>query len=219
MGKWKGEFGRAYTERNCFTVQTNERKYHELYSVGRREMNDEFIGSLDRSARILEVGANAGVQLAALKEMGFYNLFGVEILDYAIAQSKTVSGEITIIKASAFDLPFPDGFFDLVYTSGVLIHIAPIDIDMAMREIHRCSRRYIWGFEYYSDLLVEIPYRGESGLLWKANYARMYLDTFGDLRLVRRKQYSYNGHDEKIDEMFLLEKWCEINAERPRREP
>ena len=36
--------------------------------------------------------------------------------------------------ATAFEIPFPDGFFDVIFTSGVLIHIAPPDLPKALYE-------------------------------------------------------------------------------------
>ena len=36
------------------------------------------------------------------------------------------------MRASALDIPFKDGFFELVFTIGVLIHIPPKDLLVAM---------------------------------------------------------------------------------------
>jgi len=74
------------------------------------------------------------------------------------------------VLATAFEIPFPDGFFDVIFTSGVLIHIAPSDLPKALHEIHRCAGGFIWGLEYYSPQPMEVTYRGhpvaamESGL-------------------------------------------------------
>jgi hypothetical protein len=74
-----------------------------------------------------------------------------------------------------------------------------------LREIHRCTRKYIFGFEYYSEETKEIPYRGYSDLLWKADFARKYLDLFDDLALVKEERIKYLGN-ENVDAMFLLRK-------------
>ncbi len=105
--------------------------------------------------------------------------------------------------ATAFEIPYPDGFFDVVFTSGVLIHIAPTDLPQALREIHRCAGRFIWGFEYYSPQPMEVRYRGHQSLLWKADFARLYLDLFDDLDAVRVEQIPYL-EDANVDSMFLL---------------
>ncbi len=205
MAKWSGEFGKDYTDRNALSPAEIEALYMSLYGVNRTSMNARFIGALDRSMRILEVGSNAGNQLLCLQRMGFTSLFGVELQDYAVEISKRRTQHLNIVEGSAFDIPFKGGFFDLVFTSGVLIHIAPADITKALQEIHRCSRRLIWGFEYFSKSYTEVVYRGNTGLLWKTNFPQLYLDTFGDLRLVKEERFKYKD-DENVDAMFLLEK-------------
>jgi pseudaminic acid biosynthesis-associated methylase len=137
--------------------------------------------------------------------MGFSNLYGIELQSYAVELSKSRTRRINIIEGSAFDIPYKDGYFDLVFTSGLLIHISPSDISRAMREIYRCTREYIWGFEYYADKYTEIAYRGHRNLLWKADFARLYLDQFGDLELVKEERLKYLDND-NVDSMFLLRK-------------
>lgn len=205
MAKWSGAFGRDYTDRNALAPEEMEALYVSKYGVNRTNMNGRFIGELDRSKRILEVGSNVGNQLLCLQSMGFTTLFGVELQGYAVEISKRRTPNLNIIEGSAFDIPFKDGFFDLVFTSGVLIHIAPSDITKALREIHRCSRSLIWGFEYFSESYTEVVYRGNAGLLWKTNFAQLYLDTFSDLRLLKEERFKYKD-DENVDTMFLLEK-------------
>jgi pseudaminic acid biosynthesis-associated methylase len=137
--------------------------------------------------------------------MGFQNLYGIEIQIEAIELSKSVSRRMHIIPGIASDIPFKDSYFDLVFTSGVLIHISPHDIRNVMEEVYRCSRRYIWGFEYFAEEYTEIVYRGEKKLLWKADFPRIYLDLFQDLRLIKEKKFPYIGNN-NVDQMFFLEK-------------
>jgi pseudaminic acid biosynthesis-associated methylase len=202
---WKGQFGKSYTERNTYSVEDNEKLYRRLYGTTRSQMNEEFLSGMDRSMPILEVGSNVGGQLLILQKMGFKNLFGIEIQEEAIEFSKTLLRGIYLIKGSAFDIPFKDGFFELVFTSGVLIHIAPADIRAAMREIHRCTNKYIWGFEYYSETYQEVEYRGRKNLLWKADFAKIYIENFNDLAIEKEKNFAYFEND-NIDSMFLLKK-------------
>jgi pseudaminic acid biosynthesis-associated methylase len=205
MEKWSGDFGKEYTNRNALTLDEMEVLYQKNYGLSRTEMNLKFIGDLDRSIRILEVGSNIGNQLLYLQKMGFSSLYGIELQEYAVEFSKSRTKRINIIQGSAFDIPFKDSFFDLVFTSGVLIHIAPSDLELVMREIYRSSKKLIWGFEYSSDVCTEIPYRGSTGLLWKNNFGKIYIDTFSDLRLVKEEKYKYLDN-ENIDSMYLLEK-------------
>jgi len=203
--KWSGEFGKEYTDRNTLLFDEWEAALKKNYGITRTEMNMEFIGNLDRSIRILEVGSNVGNQLVCLKKMGFQFLYGIELQQYAVELSKSRTSNINIIQGSAFDIPYKDGFFDLVFTSGVLIHISPTDIIDAINEIYRCSKRYIWGFEYFSDKYSEIPYRGNNQLMWKGDFKQKYIEEFPELSLVKEKKYKYL-YNENIDTMFLLQK-------------
>ena len=106
---------------------------------------------------------------------------------------------------SALSLPYEDGYCDLVFTSGVLIHIAPDDLPRVMDEIHRCARTFIWGLEYYAPDLTEINYRSRNGLLWKTDFAQRYLERFADLELVREQRLSYL-ESTNVDTVFLLRK-------------
>ena len=205
MEKWAGEFGKEYTDRNALSLEEMEALYKRNYGVTRAELNERFLKGIDRSIRILEVGSNVGNQLLYLQKMGFSNLYGVELQSYAVELSKARTRRINIIEGSAFDIPYKDGYFDLVFTSGVLIHISPSDVSMAMREIYRCTREYIWGFEYYADKYTEITYRGHRNLLWKADFAGLYLDQFKDLELVKEERLKYLDND-NVDNMFLLRK-------------
>ena len=182
-----------------------EELYTRNYGLTRTELNRRFLDNLDRSMRILEVGSNVGNQLLCLQRMGFGALYGIELQSYAVEISKSKSKNINIIQGEASDIPFKDGFFDMVFTSGVLIHIAPNNLPYVLREIHRCTKKYIFGFEYYSDETKEIPYRGNSNLLWKADFAEKYLELFDDLTLVKEERIKYLGN-ENIDAMFLLKK-------------
>jgi pseudaminic acid biosynthesis-associated methylase len=203
--QWSSEFGKEYTDRNPHTVEMMDEHYKKQFGLTRTELNIMFLDNFDRSIKILEVGSNVGTQLQGLQMMGFKNLYGIELQPYAVEVSKQNTKNINLIQGSAFDIPFKDSFFDLVYTSGVLIHINPDDVNIVIQEISRCTCKYIWGFEYYSDKYSEIPYRGQKNLLWKTNFANLYLDNFKDLELVHEKHIKYIDSD-NVDTMFLIRK-------------
>lgn len=203
---WQGEFGRAYTDRNILTPSQLDRLCSANYGVSRSEINREFLAQIPRHARILEVGCNVGNQLLLLQEQGFNDLTAVEIQSYAIETARQRVPGVLFKQASAFDLPFEKESFDLVFTSGVLIHIAPPDLGRAMGEIHRCARSYIWGAEYFSAEPAAVNYRGHEDLLWKMDYAEMYLSSFSDLKLVRERRLRYL-QNKNVDTVFLLEKY------------
>lgn len=200
---WTGDFGREYTDRNTYTPGELDELYLRNYGITRVEINDRFLKDVPRDARILEVGCNIGTQLLCLKQMGFSNLHGIEIQSYALDRAKERLPEAVLTQASALKIPYPDGAFELVFTSGVLIHVAPADLSVAIEEIHRCARTWIWGFEYYAPKTTEVVYRGHDSLLWKTDFARVYQQQFHDLELVREERFRYLNN-ENVDAAFLL---------------
>jgi len=126
--KWSGEFGDEYIKRNALSLEEFDKSYLEKYGVTRTSLNKEFLDGLKSDIKILKVGSNIGNQLALLQKIVFKNLYAVEINKEAVELSKRYTKNINIIWGSAFDIPFKDGYFDLVFTSGVLNHIHPQDI-------------------------------------------------------------------------------------------
>lgn len=204
--KWSTEFGKKYTERNQWTAEKINEIFKNRFGITRVEMNQKLLGGLDRSIRILEVGCNIGLQLEGLKSLGFNNIYGIDLQKQALDVARTRLGDVQLLYGNGFDIPFKDGYFDLVFTSTVLVHIAPKDIERILREIHRTTSNYIWGYEFYHHPgYVEVPYRGEDDLLWKTDFCGKYLELFDDLEVVGRHRYPYSGQDLE-DENFLLQK-------------
>jgi pseudaminic acid biosynthesis-associated methylase len=204
---WTGEFGRAYTDRNQFAHdEAFNNFYVTRYGRTRDDINSEWLDGVDRDAPVLEVGANIGNQLRALRRTGFRHLFGVEIQRYCVEQSKSINPEVDVVEGSAFDIPFKDGFFNIVFTNNVLIHIAPTDLPKVMDEMYRVSHRYIFGFEYFAPKPMEIRYRGHDNLLWKADYAALFQAQFPDLKLVRHELFQCLDEPGTTDKLYLLEK-------------
>lgn len=60
----------------------------------------------------------------------------------------------------------------MVFNNRVLIHINLEKIPIALSEIVRCAKDYIYGSEYYADELTEIKrYCGYDNILWKRDFA------------------------------------------------
>jgi len=206
MKTWSGQFGRQYTDRNVFSPEELDNLYLKNYGVTKTALNDRFLRSeIDRSARILEVGSNIGNQLLSLQKMGFTNLSGLELQSYAVELSKQRTSHINIIQGSALDIPYKDGSFDMVFTHGLLIHIKPADIKKVLQEIHRCAKKYIWGFEAWASEYKEVIYRGRNNLFWKTDFVKLYLEAFADLILIKEERIKYLDND-NFETMFLLKK-------------
>ena len=170
---WAGEFGDAYTERNLDAAKGRGRFWTPL--VEKYE-----IGSA------LEVGCNAGANLVHLD-----NATGVDVNQHALDK---VPDHIPTVNASATRLPFDDRSFDLTFTIGVLIHLDLTDLHKAMRELVRCSDRYVLCGEYWAPNEQMIVYRGRRQALWRRDFKRIYLETF-PLRLVDEGFLNYATWD------------------------
>jgi pseudaminic acid biosynthesis-associated methylase len=202
---WAGEFGKEYTDRNSRDPKVWDQFYLDNWGVTKSEINAKLLKDLPKDIKILEVGSNTGMQLKCFQDMGFTNIYGVELQSYAVEKSKEYTKGINIIQGSGFDLPFKDNYFDLVCTNGVLIHIHPNDHSKIMSEMVRCSKKYVMGFEYYSPETLDVNYRGNAGFLWKADFAKIFTDSFPNLTEVRRDYYKYVQND-NVDYAYLLEK-------------
>ncbi len=203
---WKTKFGEEYNFRNDFDNKALDEVYVSDIGISRTAMNEEFIGDLDREIKILEVGCNIALQLVNLQEMGFKNLYGIELQPHAVELAKQRTKGMNIIQATAYDIPFKDGYFDMVFSNRVLIHINPNEISKAIKEIVRCSNKFIYGSEYYADEITEIKnYHGQNNIAWKRDFAKLYKDIFPDLKLLKEEKYKYTFNDD-VDSTFLYQK-------------
>ena len=198
---WKGNFGDEYTLRNNYNL---DEFYKQEWGITRTELNKIFLSDLDQELPILEVGCNRGMQLELLKKMGFNNLWGIEINKNALHIAKE-DKSLNLVEGSGFNLPFQDDFFNLVFTSGVLIHIHPEHLPKIMDEIYRTTKKYIWCFEYFAENCEDIEYRGEKNKLWKNNFIDLFLRKYPNLKIIKQKKIKY-VRNQNVDMMFLLEK-------------
>lgn len=205
---WESEFGKEYTDRNTFSPADWNKWYSDNFGITKDELNKKFLADVKKDARILEVGCNVGQQLIALQRLGFTNLYGIELQSYAVEKAKEQTKDINIIKGSGFDTPFKDGYFDLVFTNGVLIHIHPNDLPTIMKEMSRISNKYVWGFEYYNEEPKQIKYRGHDGFMWKMDYAKKFMEVSPELKTVKKEILPYisEAHKGNSDCMYLLSK-------------
>jgi pseudaminic acid biosynthesis-associated methylase len=172
LALWTSEFGRAYTDRNDLDRPAR-------VEVWRRITDGLALGG------ILEVGCNCGWNLEYLRRLGHHDLWGVEPQAYAVAKIRERWPDFNVRVGTAFDLPFADASFDLVFTSGVMIHIGPAELGRAMDEMYRASRRYLVAIEYDHPSEIEIPYRGHDAALWKRDHGAAWRRRYPGLRVLR----------------------------------
>jgi len=189
---WRGEFGRAYTDRNLTDPATRLPAFETM------------VGGLG-IASALEIGCNAGHNLLTLRRVlgEAARLAAVEPSPYARAAARDAG--LDVVDASAAALPFADASFDLVFTCGVLIHVPPAELEASLRELHRVSARWLLAAEYFAGGEEVVPYRGHEDLLWRRDYEGCYCALFPELRVVRS---GYWDREDGFDRShwWLLEK-------------
>lgn len=169
---WTGDFGQAYLERSsCDDV------------AARRHALAPILAACSKAPQsILEVGSNIGKNLLALSGLTDASLHAVEPFKEAHERLLEIPNLTSAINCDGQNLPYDDGSIDLVFTSGVLIHVGSDDLQKVMSEIVRVSGRYIWCNEYFAKTPETIPYRGEPDLLFKRDFGRLYIEKFPALR-------------------------------------
>lgn len=171
---WQGAFGDDYTERNA------------VASEGRAAFWKEFLAAYT-AQRILEVGCNMGANLRWIASLvPPREVYGLDVNEHALARLRELLPGVNALWGKARELPFRDDYFDLVFTSGVLIHQPPEALAEVMSEIVRCSRRYVLAAEYYSERLTEVPYRGQAGALFKADFGTLYQEQHPGLKILSK---------------------------------
>ncbi len=170
---WRGAFGNAYTGRNTADEASIERRVRMWRRVLR---------SLEAAppASCLEVGANIGINLRALKTLHALEMYALE--PNAEARGVLVRDRVVppdhVLDGTADRIGLADESVDLVFTSGVLIHVDPDRLDAAYREMHRVARRYLLTIEYFASEPEEKTYRGREGLLFKRDFGALWLDLY-----------------------------------------
>lgn len=174
---WRGTFGDEYTGRHPATDQELRARV-ALWAKILSHIAPE------KPRTILEVGANIGNNLRALRSLSGARFMAVEPNDHARkkldADEVVNAGDIRAGTAASID--FPDDIAEMTFSSGVLIHIPPADLLASCREIYRCSSRWIVAIEYFSAEPREVSYRGHAGKLFTRDFGGFYLDHFHDLK-------------------------------------
>jgi len=163
---WAGDEGDAYLTRNF--EQGN--RYSE-----RAPFYKLFESIPNKNISILEVGCSCAINLSILEDLGFKNFTGIDIGEAAIEEARKRMPTSNFIVGSILNLPFEDKQFDLVFSSGVLIHQDPNEnLFTAMQEINRCSSQYVLGLEDHEDIITSTQYTARDDYCWRAPYSSFW---------------------------------------------
>ena len=159
---WRGDFGDDYTERNLQPERGSIRSNVALFG--------RILAATDGVQSILEVGAGAGLNLRAIRELEPLARLGAVEINRKAAEALVDIDHCTIYNTSALEFRSPYTW-DLVFSKGLLIHIPPQDLDAVYRKLVEASRRYVLVCEYYCPKPRMIPYRGKDNALWARDFA------------------------------------------------
>lgn len=189
---WKGSFGNDYHERNHLAPsdiargagqELGARVAHLYYVFSRVAADatrvDSLPGNWPSPARVMEVGCGTGNNFAAISRFDpDCQLYGCEPNAMArgfVEHFKEHMGNPSLHSCSLPQLHCNDESFDLVMTMGVLIHIPPQDIEAAVSELIRVSKRYIYVCEYFAPSEEMVPYQDRENMLWRRDYGSLLL--------------------------------------------
>jgi len=161
---WGGEFGDKYTKRN------KDLSNFEYKDGDRLSIVHSFFYDIPRDASILEIGCNSGNMVQILHDMGFTNITGIDINKSAIDTVSEKFPEYEFIHSS-IELFQMRRTYDLVFTSGVLIHIHPDNLPKVIEKMKALSKKWIFGFEYHSLKEEAINY---SLGCWSRDYPNLF---------------------------------------------
>jgi len=140
---------------------------------------------------VLEVGAGTGANLLALREISGVTMSAVEPNKQAFEELKATNVvDGTTMCCDWLDFPESYERWDIVFTSGVLIHVHPTRRKKFMEKIVDVADKYVVCIEYFSPEPRTFPYHGKSDALWVDDFGKMYTDM--GLKLVDCKFY-YKG--------------------------
>ena len=174
---WEGTFGNDYTDRNVMSIETTlaRRKLFEDIS------NEIHFGAIDS---ILEVGANSGNNISVLhsmmqhSEISWTKLYAIEpnVKAFGLLIMKNITNLVSYFCTWEDFYLTPACKYDMVFTSGVLIHVHPDSRKAFMQKIVDASNKYVVAIEYFAPKDRELEYRDNKNLLWVTDFGEIYKD-------------------------------------------
>lgn len=201
---WMSDFGNSYVDRSKNLDLVNQ-IYKNRTGTTFNQIYESFFNNLDKNSKIIELACNVGLKLSILKQLGFKNLYGVEINKKAYEVAKDANPDITFFNSSIEDFDPNGKKFDIVCVSGILVHIHPEHLNSIIHKIISLSKKFIFGLENYSDDPTEVVYRGHSNKLWKQNFPNLYRELYPNIKTIKEQKILHKPGP-LVDIAYLFEK-------------
>lgn len=111
-----------------------------------RLMADCISKYLSPNSKILEVGVGGSLTIHLLSKMG-HKCYGIDnnpqFIDYSNYLKSKLDSNSIFKEGDAFSIPYPDNYFDYVYSVGVIEHYKENNQILFCKEMSRVSRQYI----------------------------------------------------------------------------
>ena len=190
---WQGEFGVDYVARH----------FAEPWEKSRIPFWKDMASRVEDVKSVLELGCNIGANLKAIQVvMPDAKIGGVEINPFAVKALKAEKPEFAIHESSilAYESRTQS---DLVFTRGVLIHIAPANLPTVFDKMYKLSKKYILVYENFSPEPKTIATYGKASKDAEAgNDFAFYRDFASDL-------HKQHPDLEMVATNFRPEEWTE----------
>jgi ubiquinone/menaquinone biosynthesis C-methylase UbiE len=95
-------------------------------------------GGVRADCKVLEVGCGTGNYVASLQSLTGCSCWGIDPSQKMLDEAQGQSARVTFQRGTATEIPFPDGFFDLVFCVDVIHHVA--ERQAYFQEAHRVLR-------------------------------------------------------------------------------
>ena len=167
---WHSEYASEYIKRNQkFDI--------DLGVAAWKKMLTEV--DLNTLSSVLELGCNIGRNLHIFEQL--LPEAQKSIVEISPLAFNTVTQNFKLKDSqnkSILESDLPLYSFDLVFTSGVLIHVNPNDLIKTMSKMYNYSKKYILICEMFSRTPKTVHYRNEDDLLFTRDFGRLFLENY-----------------------------------------
>lgn len=165
---WKEDYSKEYIERNSeFDLNLGIKAWSKM------------LRNIDGLENLLECGSNIGRNIEFLEKL--LPNTKKSIIELSPDAFEIVTSRYNFsdaVNSSILDAELPSNYYDLVYTTGVLIHIHPDNLLENLTKIYSFSKKYILFGEMFSRNPSFVHYKGADDLLFTRDFGRYFIENF-----------------------------------------